>query len=81
VGQPRPGCWCVRIIDTSSIHLLRTFIEASNIGQTGARYTDTVVARQTVIHLTFILSAIGITFVDRLGQLALTRRHKPQSAD
>jgi uncharacterized membrane protein YqhA len=33
---------------------------------------------QTLIHLTFIVSAIGIAFVDRLGQLALAKRHKAE---
>jgi uncharacterized protein (TIGR00645 family) len=66
------------IIGISSIHLLRTFIEAGNIGQPGARYTETAVLWQTVIHLTFIASAMGIAFVDRLGQVALAKRHKPE---
>ncbi len=56
------------IIGISSIHLLRTFIEAGNIGQPGARYTETAVLWQTIIHVTFILSAIGIAMVDRMGQ-------------
>jgi len=58
------------IIGISSIHLLRTFIEAGSIGQQGARYTETAVMWQTLIHLTFIVSAIGIAWVDRLGQLS-----------
>ena len=69
------------IIGISSIHLLRTFIEAGNIGQPGARYTETAVLWQTLIHLTFIVSAVGIAFVDRLGQIALARRHKPEPAE
>src|SRR6187431_167691 len=48
------------IIGISSIHLLRTFIEAGNMGQPGARYTESAVMWQTIIHITFILSAIGI---------------------
>ena len=55
------------IIGISSIHLLRTFIEAGNIGQPGARYTESAVLWQTIIHVTFILSAIGIAWVDRMG--------------
>ena len=55
------------IIGISSIHLLRTFIEAGNMGQPGARYTDSAVMWQTIIHITFILSAIGIAWVDRMG--------------
>jgi uncharacterized protein (TIGR00645 family) len=69
------------IIGISSIHLLRTFIEAGNIGQPGARYTETAVLWQTVIHLTFIASAIGIAFVDRMGQAAFARRHRPEPAE
>jgi len=56
------------IIGISSIHLLRTFIEASNLGAPNATYTEAGVMWQTIIHCTFILSAIGIAFVDRLGQ-------------
>ncbi len=55
------------IIGISSIHLLRTFIEAGNIGQPGARYTEGAVLWQTLIHCVFILSAIGIALVDRMG--------------
>jgi uncharacterized protein (TIGR00645 family) len=63
------------IIGISSIHLLRTFIEASNMGQPGAR-SETAVLWQTIIHVTFILSAIGIAAVDRMGQSTLNRhRH------
>ena len=54
---------------------------AINIGQPGARYTETAVLWQTLIHLTFIVSAVGIAFVDRLGQIALAGRHKPEPAE
>src|ERR1044072_5840422 len=56
------------IIGISSIHLLRTFIEASALGTAGTRFTETGVMWQTIIHCVFILSAIGIAAVDRLGQ-------------
>ena len=39
------------IIGISSIHLLRTFIEAGNLGQQGARLTETAVLWQTIIHI------------------------------
>jgi len=55
------------IIGISSIHLLRTFIEAGNIGTPRATFTETGIMWQTLIHLTFIVSAIGIAYVDRLG--------------
>ena len=56
------------IIGISSIHLLRTFIEAGNIGIAGktANYTESGVLLQTLIHVVFILSAIGIAWGDRM---------------
>ncbi|MGN6096314.1 MAG: TIGR00645 family protein [Bosea sp. (in: a-proteobacteria)] len=56
------------IIGISSIHLLRTFIEAGNIGIEGrtANYTEVGVLLQTLIHVVFIFSAIGIAWVDRM---------------
>jgi len=59
------------IIGISSIHLLRTFIEASNLGAPGARFTSEGVMWQTLIHVVFILSAIGIAYVDRLTQQSM----------
>ncbi len=56
------------IIGISSIHLLRTFIEAGNLGSGKTAYTETGVMWQTIIHLVFILSAIGIAAVDRMSQ-------------
>ena len=47
------------IIGISSIHLLKTFINAQN-------YTDKVLIAQTVIHIAFLLSAMAIAFTDRL---------------
>ena len=47
------------IIGISSIHLLKTFINAAN-------YSDKVLIAQTAIHITFLLSAIAIAYTDRL---------------
>jgi uncharacterized protein (TIGR00645 family) len=47
------------IIGISSIHLLKTFINADN-------YTDRVLIAQTVIHITFLLSALAIAYTDKL---------------
>jgi len=55
------------IIGISSIHLLRTFIEAGSIGIENSRFTEAGVMWQTIIHVVFILSAIGIAWVDRLS--------------
>jgi uncharacterized protein (TIGR00645 family) len=58
------------IIGISSIHLLRTFIEAGTLGAPGrvGGYTETGVMWQTIIHMVFIFSAIGIAAVDKMGQ-------------
>lgn len=47
------------IIGISSIHLLKTFINAAN-------YDVKVLMWQTLIHITFLLSALAIAYVDRL---------------
>ncbi|MBA2673850.1 YqhA family protein [Ramlibacter sp.] len=47
------------IIGISSIHLLKTFINADN-------YTDRVLIAQTVIHITFLLSAMAIAYTDKI---------------
>ncbi len=55
------------IVGISSIHLLRTFIEAGNLGSPNAAYTEQGVMWQTIIHTIFIISALGIAVVDRLS--------------
>jgi len=47
------------IIGISSIHLLKTFINA-------AAYTDKVLLWQTVIHIAFLFSALAIALADRV---------------
>ena len=47
------------IIGISSIHLLKTFINAENL-------SDKVLIAQTVIHMTFVLSAVAIAYIDKL---------------
>ena len=66
------------IIGISSIHLLKTFIEAGQLGlplctaelvaikALCAKATVQAVMWQTIIHTVFILSAIGIAWTDRL---------------
>jgi len=63
------------IIGISSIHLLRTFIYAGELGQPGVPFTETGVMWQTIIHGLFVLSAIGIAYVEKLNQSALARAH------
>jgi uncharacterized protein (TIGR00645 family) len=62
------------IIGISSIHLLKTFINAENT-------PVTVMMWQTIIHLAFLLSAIAIAYTDRLlntSQSGSHRRHPPE---
>jgi uncharacterized protein (TIGR00645 family) len=47
------------IIGISSIHLLKTFINAAN-------YTDKVLMWQTIIHVAFLFSALAIALADRV---------------
>ncbi len=63
------------IIGISSIHLLRTFIESGGIGREGAPVTAQGAMWQTIIHSVFILSAVGIAYVDRLSTKAEHRAH------
>lgn len=76
------------IIGISSIHLLKTFIEAGQLGLPlcaaavgGAPCTNstaTGVMWQTIIHAVFILSALGIAYTDKVmnaGIAAARRGH------
>ena len=56
------------IIGISSIHLLRTFIEAGQLGRPAAALTEAAILWQSIIHGLFILSAIGIAIVDWISQ-------------
>jgi uncharacterized protein (TIGR00645 family) len=70
------------IIGISSIHLLKTFIEVGDLGAegrqesvTGDTYTGEGVFWQVMIHVVFILSAIALAFIDKMG----TSHAKPSS--
>ncbi len=63
------------IIGISSIHLLKTFIEAGNLGQPDAKFTEAGVMWQTIIHCIFILSAVGIAYVDKLSNDSMNPKH------
>lgn len=76
------------IIGISSIHLLKTFIEAGSLGalplcsvaEPGTRCTATTEAGvmwQTIIHMAFIVSALGIAWTDRVMQASMARLRHP----
>ena len=58
------------IIGISSIHLLKTFINAAN-------YSETVLLAQTGIHVVFLFSALAIAYTDRImiGTQNATQKH------
>jgi uncharacterized protein (TIGR00645 family) len=59
------------IIGISSIHLLKTFIAIGALGTEASNYTADGVMWQTIIHVVFILSAIGIAWTDKLMSQAI----------
>jgi uncharacterized protein (TIGR00645 family) len=56
------------IIGISSIHLLKTFINADN-------YSDRVLIAQTAIHIAFLLSAMAIAYTDKMMAEAASAKH------
>ena len=62
------------IIGISSIHLLRTFINAD-------AYSTKALVAQTAIHLTFLLSALAIAYTDRLMSRTIHDYQAAQDAD
>ena len=60
------------IIGISSIHLLKTFINAE-------AFTEKALMYQTLIHITFLLSAVAIASVDRL--MPPVRAHRAAEKD
>ena len=58
------------IVGISSIHLLKTFINAD-------KYEEKVLIAQTVIHIVFLLSTVAIAYTDNLmtRTQALTKQH------
>jgi len=57
------------IIGISSIHLLKTFINADN-------YSDRVLIAQTAIHIAFLLSAMAIAYTDKIMNAAVAGHGK-----
>jgi len=71
------------IIGISSIHLLKTFIEVGDLGSGGEPdlaggidYTWDGVFWQVMIHMTFIVSAVALAWIDRMS----VKAHLAQAA-
>ena len=57
------------IIGISSIHLLKTFINAHNLDEKTMQW-------QVIIHMAFVLSAVGIAWIDKLmGHAIVDEKH------
>ncbi|MDZ4100024.1 MAG: TIGR00645 family protein [Methylophilaceae bacterium] len=56
------------IIGISSIHLLKTFINAHNL-------ENDVMMWQTIIHMAFVASAVSIAYIDRLMSPPAVKAH------
>ena len=56
------------IIGISSIHLLKTFINAAN-------YDEKVLVWQTLIHIAFLLSAMAIAYTDKIMMQSTPDKH------
>jgi uncharacterized protein (TIGR00645 family) len=67
------------IIGISSIHLLRTFIYAGQLGKPEASFTVESVMWQAIIHSVFVLSAIGIAYVEKLSVPIYAQPHEKKS--
>jgi len=62
------------LIGISSIHLLKTFINAEQISETTIQW-------QVIIHLTFIISAVAMAYTDRIMTKNLLDVHKDPVKD
>lgn len=56
------------IIGISSIHLLKTFINAAN-------YSEKTLMWQTLIHVAFLVSALAISWTDRITTMTHQEKH------
>ena len=59
----------VALISISSIHLLRTFINAGQV-------EDRVIIAQVVIHASFLVSALAIAWTDKVMMQTLVISHQ-----
>jgi uncharacterized protein (TIGR00645 family) len=62
------------LIGISSIHLLKTFINADKMNEATIKW-------QVLIHITFIISAIAMAFTDRIMTKTLLDAHRKAESD
>lgn len=61
------------LIGISSVHLLKSFINAPNM-------TETTLKWQVIIHVTFLLSALAMAATDRMMLASAAVAHRPKQA-
>lgn len=76
----------ISIISISSIHLLKTFIEVADLGLntpsvTGEQYTEQGVFWQVVIHLSFIVSALALAWIEKLSHSVAQSNRRKRNGD
>jgi uncharacterized protein (TIGR00645 family) len=69
------------IIGISSIHLLKTFINASNLGSRHeGGLTQATILWQVIIHVTFVASSIALAYIDKLTLPSSEKAPAPEHA-
>jgi len=76
----------ISIISISSIHLLKTFIEVADLGLntpsvTGEQYTERGVFWQVIIHLSFIVSALALAWIEKLSHSVAPSNRRKRNGD
>jgi uncharacterized protein (TIGR00645 family) len=67
------------LIGISSIHLLKTFIGAKETLGMGVQIGNWTIFWQVMIHLTFVISAVMLAWIDRLTFKTATEHGRPNS--
>ena len=68
------------LIGISSIHLLKTFINASTLGHGANTLTQATILWQVIIHVTFVASSIALAYIDRLTLPSSEKTPAPEHA-
>jgi uncharacterized protein (TIGR00645 family) len=65
------------LIGISSIHLLKTFINAERLADPATKppITDSVIMWQVIIHITFVLSAVFLAWIEKLTMAPNGTKH------
>lgn len=59
------------LIGISSIHLLKTFINASEMNEVAIKVNEANIKWQVIIHITFLISSIALAYTAKISQETL----------